>query len=218
MKNLHTKRFALAIFGVFAICFSFVASRSGRTISDLWSVLTIAYKTIPLVLLVVGIFVSYAWRWKVFRGWLVPFPDLNGTWQGTIQTTWINPETGNTPPAIPAIVTIKQSFTRISCILRTAESASYSCFSDFWLDDAEQVRKLGYSYHSEPLPSVIDRSPPHKGTMIFELIGDPVEKLKGIYWTSRKTTGEVVLTFRQKSLLQEFPSDLGKHPVSGKEA
>lgn len=218
MKNLDTKRFALAIFAVFALCFSFVAYRNGGKMSDLWSVLAIASKTIPLVLLIVGFFVSYAWKWKMFRGWLVPFPDLNGTWEGTIQTTWKNPETGDIPAPIPAIVTIKQSFTRISCILRTAESSSYSCFADFWLDDAEQVRKFGYSYHSESLPSVIDRSPPHKGTMIFELIGDPVEKLKGAYWTSRKTTGEIVLTFRQKSLLQEFPGDLGKHPVSGEEA
>ena len=36
-------------------------------------------------------------------------------------------------------------------------------------------------------------------------------------WTERKTTGEVVLKFREAKRLEEFPNDLGKHPVSGKE-
>ena len=58
MKNLHSKRFAIAIFIIFAVCFSGLAYRSGKNASDLWSVLKIAYKTIPLVLLVVGVFVS----------------------------------------------------------------------------------------------------------------------------------------------------------------
>jgi hypothetical protein len=217
MKNLHSKRFALAIFTVFAACFCWVAYRSGKNVSDLWSALTIAYKTIPLVLLVVGLFVSHAWRWKIFRGWLVPFPDLNGTWQGSIQTTWKNPETGEIPGAIPVILTIKQSFIRISCVMRTAEMTSRSYLADFWLDGDQQVRMLGYSYHSKTLPTVTDRSQPHDGTIVFELIGDPVAKLKGTYWTERKTTGEVVLTFRDSTRLDEFPSDLGKHPVSGKQ-
>lgn len=216
MKNLNSKRFALALFLVFAASFCWVAYRSGKQISDLWSTLVIAYKTIPLVLLVVGLFVAYAWRWKIFQGWLVPFPDLNGTWQGTIQTTWKNPETGEIPGPIPVILTIKQNFVRLSCVMRTAEMTSRSCFADFWLDENEQVRKFGYSYYSEPLPSVAHRSFPHHGTIVFELIGQPVEKLKGVYWTARKTTGEVTLTFREKKRLEEFPSDLGAHPVSGK--
>jgi predicted ATP-dependent endonuclease of OLD family len=69
----------------------------------------------------------------------------------------------------------------------------------------------------KPLPTVADRSQPHDGTIVFELVGEPVVKLKGTYWTERKTTGEVVLTFREPMRLEEFPSDLGKHLVSGKE-
>lgn len=216
MKNLHSKRFALAIFVVFATCFCWVAYRSGKNVSNLLSALIIAYKTIPLVLMVVGFFVGYAWRWKIFRGWLVPFPDLNGTWQGAIQTTWVNLETGAIPSPIPVILSIKQSFIHISCVMRTAEMTSHSYLADFWLDGDEQVRMLGYSYHSKPLPTVADRSQPHDGTIVFELIETPVTKLKGTYWTARKTTGEVVLTFREPKRLEEFPDDLGKHPVSGK--
>ena len=216
MKTLRVSRFAYVLFVVFAGCFFIVALQSGQTVNDLWSALVIAYKTIPLLLVVVGLFVTYGWKWKIFRDWLVPFPDLNGTWQGTIQTTWKNPDTGDVPGPIPAILTIKQSFIKISCVMRTAEMTSRSYLADFWLDGDEQIRTLGYSYRSTPLPSVAGRSQPHDGTMLFEIVGNPPEKLRGAYWSSRKTTGEVSLYFREKGLLEEFPSDIGMHPVSGK--
>jgi len=216
MKNLHSKRFALILFGVFAVSFMGIAAISGKSVADLWEALGIAYKTIPVVLLAVGAFVAFAWRWKAFRGWLVPFPDLNGTWQGTMQTTWRNPETGEVPGPIPVILTIKQSFIRISCVMRTGEMTSRSYLADFWLDKDEQIRMLGYSYQSRPLPSVVGRSEQHDGTIVFEVIEEPAKKLKGTYWTSRKTTGEVELTFRESRRLEELPPDLGKHPVSGK--
>jgi hypothetical protein len=216
MKNLNAKRFALLIFGVFALSFWWFAHKSGKSTADLKSLFTIAYKTIGPVLMAVGFFVSYAWRWPIFRNWLVPFPDLNGTWQGTIQTSWKDPKTGQMPGPIPTILTIKQSFIRISCVMHTAEMTSRSIMADFALDGDEQVRMFGYSYRSNPLPSVKERSQPHDGTIIFQLVGDPVEKLKGVYWTSRSTTGEIVLTFREKRRLEEIPADLGKHPLSGK--
>jgi hypothetical protein len=216
MKNLNGRRFAFVIFAVFVLCFILVSLTSGKAVDNLWSVLITAYKSIPLVLLVAGLFVTYGWRFKIFRGWLVPFPDLNGTWQGVIQTTWRDLATGEIPGPIPVVLTIKQSFIRISCVMRTTEMTSRSCLADFWLDRDEQIRKLGYSYSSTPLPSVINRSQPHEGTIIFEIIGNPVSKLKGTYWTSRQTTGEVVLAYREQTRLEEFPSDLGQHPVSGK--
>lgn len=209
MKNLDSKRFAFAIFAVFAASFCANALISGiASIVDIWSALKIAYKTIPVVLLVVGLFVKYMWCWKIFRGWLVPFSDLNGTWQGTIQTTWKNPETGEVPGPIPVILTIKQTFTRMSCVMRTAEMTSRSFLADFWLDGDEQIRKIGYSYHSSPNPTVRHRSEAHDGSAVFEIIGNPVTKLKGIYWTGRNTTGELVFTFREQKLLEEFPVDL----------
>jgi len=59
----------------------------------------------------------------------------------------------------------------------------------------------------------MDRSPVHEGSIVFDIIGDPVTKLKGQYWTARKSTGEVVMTFREKRLLDEYPDDLAKHPL-----
>src|SRR5260370_906911 len=72
------------------------------------------FKLLPTVVtadgIAVAIFVKWLWRLSPLNGWLVPFPDLNGTWQGTIQTTWIDPKTGVCPPPVPVILCIKQSF------------------------------------------------------------------------------------------------------------
>jgi len=171
-------------------------------------------RAVPILATIAALFAWHGWQWRFFHPWLVPFPNLNGTWQGFIQTTWKNPETGKTPGPIPAILTVKQSFMRISCVMRTAEMVSRSFLADFWLDGDEQIRKLSYSYTSNPLPSVVDRSNPHSGTMVFEIVGTPATKLKGVYWTDRKTTGEVTLEFRERKRLEEMPEDLGYHPVS----
>jgi hypothetical protein len=216
MKNLKVKALSWSLFVVYIVSWAVIAIVSGKGVTDLWSAAIIAYKSVPVVVAIATLFVLYGWRWKVFHPWLVPFPDLNGTWQGTIQTTWKNPETGEVPGPIPTILTIKQSFARISCVMRTAEMVSRSFLADFWLDQGEQIRKLGYSYVSTPLPTVTDRSPPHCGTMVFEIVGTPATKLRGIYWTERKTTGEITLAFRERRLLEEMPDDAAPHPVSGK--
>jgi hypothetical protein len=215
MKNLKAKPFAFFFFGMFAFCFIGLAYVTGTPVTDIQSALKTAYKTIPVILIIWLGFKAYAWRWRVFRGWLVPFPDLEGTWQGTIQTTWKDVNEVTSVP-IPVILTIKQSFGRVSCVMRTAEMSSWSYLADFWLDTDEQIRKLGYCYTSSPSLTVTDRSQPHDGTMVFEIVGEPVEKLKGIYWTTRKTTREVTLTYRCANRLEEFPSDLGDHPMKGK--
>jgi hypothetical protein len=97
--------------------------------------------------------------------------------------------------------------------MRTKEMASRSYLADFWLDGDEQVSMLGYVYTSEPSLKVADRSQPHHGTMVFEILGNGTTELKGQYWTTRKTTGEVNLTLRTRERLDKYPEDLGGHPV-----
>jgi len=215
MKNLKIRSLALVLFVLFALCFVALAYATGTSIKNIEAALKLAYKTVPILILAWFGFAAFGWRWRIFKGWLVPFPDLDGTWEGSIQTTWKDEE-GNIPGPIPVILTIKQSFGRVSCVMRTSEMSSWSYLADFWLDTDEQIRKLGYSYTSSPGLQVQDRSAAHDGTLVLEIIGDPVTKLKGIYWTTRKTTGDVVLTKRCKKRLDDFPEDLGPHPMAGK--
>ena len=173
-------------------------------------------KVVTVDLILIGLFVKWVWRWKYLQGWLVPFPDLNGTWQGIIQTSW--KDTDNISPGpISTILTIKQTFGHISCVMRTGEMESHSYVEGFSLDPEKQIRKLCYSYTSRPKTSVRDRSTPHDGTMLFNIIGKPVMKLEGEYWTQRKTTGTITLTFHAKDLFDELPVDFPVHPMTSKE-
>ena len=214
LKNLNLKYFIYMLLVVsFLIWFAFAFIRGVDQI-ELIRLIQILPHVAFVDMILVGLFIKWGWKSKYFKGWLVPFPDLNGTWQGIIQTNWKNPETNETPGPIPAILTIKQTFTYISCVMRTAEMTSYSFAEEFKLDKGRQIKQLVYTYSSKPLLSVADRSTQHDGSITFDIIGNPVEKLKGQYWTARETTGEITLTFREENLLEEIPEDLGKHPLS----
>src|ERR1700733_1979960 len=81
------------------------------------------------------VFAKWLWRLPIFRGWLVPFPDLQGTWVGELQSTWKNPETGHRIPALRMIVVIRQTFSSVSCTLFTKESESYSTAAQITRDE-----------------------------------------------------------------------------------
>lgn len=208
MKNLNGTRYTYAIFVAFAICFIGTALFTGTDVTTLSGAISLGYKAIGPFAIVAGFFITVAWKWPIFRGWLVPIPYLGGTWHGWIKSTWQDPLTGSEPSPMPAILTIRQSFVRISCVMRTREMTSGSYTADFWLDVDNQVRRLAYNYHSDPLATLHDRSVPHNGTMLLDIVGSPPTKLKGPYWTGRKTTGEVELTFRTKKYLDDFPANL----------
>ncbi len=214
MKNLNMKPFWY-ILAAYSVLVLFVAAMvQGFDLRNFLDIL----RLVPVVATADGIayfvFAAWLWRWKRLQVWLIPFPDLNGTWQGNIQTNWKDIE-GKTPGPIPTILTIKQSFGLLSCVMRTSEMESYSYLEGFCIDKEAQVRRLCYSYTSRPKAALRDRSTPHDGTMLLNIIGKPVHKLEGEYWTQRWTTGTVTLTFRTKELLDEMPNDLPEHPVSG---
>jgi len=216
MKNLNIKPFLYLLAGFSTIVLFLAALVQGFNLRNFIDVL----RLIPTVATADGIaylvFTVWLWRWKILQGWLIPFPDLNGTWQGHIQTNWKDAE-DKTPGPIPTILTIKQSFGRMSCVMRTGEMESHSYLEGFCIDKDAQVRRLCYSYTSRPKASLRERSTPHDGTMLFSIIGKPVYKLEGEYWTQRQTKGTVSLTFRINKLLDEIPGDFPAHPVTSAE-
>jgi len=213
MKNLNIKPFLYLLAGFSTIVLFLAALVQGFDLRNFLDVL----RLIPIVATADGIayfvFTTWLWRWKRLEGWLIPFPNLNGTWQGYIQTNWKDAE-GETPGPIPTILTIKQSFGRMSCVMRTEEMESHSYLEGFCIEKDAQVRRLCYSYTSRTKASLRERSTPHDGSILFNIIGTPVNKLEGEYWTQRQATGTIILTFRTKVLLDEMPSDLPVHPVT----
>ncbi|MDM5139765.1 hypothetical protein OB959_08135 [Aeromonas bestiarum] len=169
---------------------------------------------VSIDLLVVTIFVKWGWKLNIFRGWLVPFPDLNGSWVGYIHSEWKNPETGEKTPPIPVMLTVNQSFFHISCMMNTGEMESSSYSEGFLIDPDRQIKRIAYSYTNHPRTSLSDRSIPHDGTAVFKIIENPKLKLVGRYWTERLTKGEIILSYYSKEQLEELPDHFEEHPVT----
>jgi len=206
MNNLNWKRLGLALMIAFLACVAVLVIVGGQKITNLRSALFVGYKAVPIVTFVVVLFATHGWRLPIFRGWLVPFPDLNGTWDGAIETTWVDPTTNERMAPIPATLRIRQSFLRISCVMQTGEMISQSFFAGFWIDPENQIRKIGYSYHSTPSIPLQHRSPPHDGTAVFDIVGDPPRELRGTYWSTRKTTGSISLSFTSRDRIESAPT------------
>lgn len=213
MKNLNLKPFLTILMVFSGLVWFGIAAATGLDMKYLVDFMRPIPNVVTVDLLLVGFFMKWGWSWKRLQGWLVPFPDLNGTWQGQIQTNWKDAE-GKTPGPIAVILTIKQTFAHVSCVMRTSEMESHSYAEGFCIDKERQLRQLCYSFTSKPKGGLRDRSTPHDGTILFNIIGTPVNKLVGEYWTQRQTTGSVSLTFRTKDLLEELPSDLLNHPMT----
>ena len=98
--------------------------------------------------------------------------------------------------------------------MRTAEMTSRSLVSDFMLDKENQIKRLYYVYESNPIQTVRERSPQHYGSIHFDIIENPQKKLIGEYWTGRKTTGQIEMEFWKNELINEYPNEVGTHPVS----
>jgi len=213
MQNLNVKVFIYVFLIISAIAWFSIFFIMGLDTNKFWSFIRVLPTVATIDLFLFGLFAKWGWRWKLFQGWLVPFPVLTGTWEGSVQSTWLDLETGEKTDTIPAILTIKQSFSNISCVVRTKEMTSYSYSGYFKINDDNQIRQLTYSYNSNPNISLATSSARHDGTVVMDIIGNPVSKLTGFYWTTRKTTGEMNFIFRDNKILDEIPADLNSHTV-----
>ena len=215
MKNRKIKTALWVLLGLSFLSFYAIYLIKGSPDFNLKTILQILPTVVSIDLAFYGIFVSFLWKFPIFKDWLVPFPNLNGTWKGEIHTTWTDPETGERPGPIPAILTIKQSFLNISCVMRTAEMTSRSLTSGFVLDNENQLERLVYTYDSNPIETVRERSPQHCGTMSFNIVKEQKKnKLEGGYWTGRKTTGTIEMHFWKKERVDSYPKEIGTHTVS----
>ncbi len=152
---------------------------------------------------VVGIYNHWAWRFKLFHGWLTRQPDLTGVWLVEMNSTYQDKKTGWRPGSIRGFAQIDQTGSTLCLRLYTANAKSKSTAYAFNYD--QKVYTLITVYENEP--SIEQRehvSPLHKGTSIFELRGHRPLHFSGDYWTERKTTGTVALSDRKSGEINSY--------------
>lgn len=213
MRNINLRNSIFMIVVLSGGIWFILAIISGLDLSIAGDFFSLVPKVVTVDLFFIILFSKWGWKFKIFRGWLVPYPNLNGSWVGHIYSNWINPDTGQLPAPIPTMLTVKQTFFNISCVIFTGEMKSYSFLEGFVIHPERQLKQLSYVYTSKPSLSVSDRSSPHDGAVLFDIVEKPKLKLNGRYWTDRKTTGEINLEFESKKILEELPERFGKHPL-----
>jgi hypothetical protein len=154
------------------------------------------------------VFTKWLWRISWFRGWLVRFPDLQGTWEGELQSTWDNPETRERPAAIKMFLVVRQTFSTISCTMFTKESVSYSRAAQLAKDEETEAISLSFNYTNRSKATIREKSPIHDGAAHLRIVTVPSRMLEGEYWTGRCTTGDMKLRFHSQELLEAFPEDM----------
>lgn len=128
--------------------------------------------------------------------------DIRGTWQGTLQSFWLNPATGTPPAPKTVYLVIRQSASEISVVLLTNESRSKSSLAR--VHDDGVTASLDYMYLNWPDGCLEQRSKMHYGSTSLNIIGKPVMRLRGSYWTNRDTRGELAFNKRILKLSDDF--------------
>ena len=145
---------------------------------------------------------KWVWHWKVVQRWDVVPRDIRGTWQGTLTSRWIDPETNQTPPAKPAFLVVRQSASDATIALITNESTSKSTLARLRRDAG--TSDLDYLHDNRPDNAIEVRSRRHSGSTSLKVIGNPATKLKGYYWTDRDSCGDLEFVRRVSDRAEDF--------------
>ncbi len=133
------------------------------------------------------------WAWKFLRKiGVVKTPDLNGEWDGTIETSF-----NDHSPESKTTLKISQTWTKIEIILITNSSKSRSEAGSMTLGFSEG-KYLIYHYINEPRPNAAETMHIHRGTTRL-LFDERKDKLSGEYYSGRDRRNIGSLSFKRKT-------------------
>lgn len=188
-----TRNLIYAIVGLAALTWGIVLFVSGVSVEPTW--IRPFSLVVGLVVSAFSLFDRWLWKWPILHPWLVPIPNLAGTWRGEIKSHWINPETNEHPAPIETYAAISQTYSNIRMRVMTKESASELLGATIVRDlDGNYV--VTGTYRNTPDIEFRHRSPIHHGAILLEVVGRPPSALKGQYWTDRNTIGGMAMNQR----------------------
>ncbi len=149
----------------------------------------------PLVLVAIGGFDKWLWRWPIINRWFARRPVLLGTWR-----VLLTPIGGN---GTVAYMVVRQTYSRLGMRLLTPESQSDLVAGEVIRAPDGLYQVVGI-YSNRPKLPIRDRSPIHYGAFLVDIHGNPPTRLDGSYWTDRDTKGTMVFTKRRAQLFSTY--------------
>ena len=170
-----------------------LSAATGQTMSLIKLASPIALFIGVVLTTVAGLIWRWLWRSVPALGRLV-FPDLNGRWDGTLVSNWIDPATNKGVAPIPTTIRIYQTLLGVTVRMKTGESTSLSSRAFLVPFREAGLFRVWYSYDNSPRAQVRSRSRPHEGVAYLDFELSAAGELKGRYYTDRGTMGDIILT------------------------
>ncbi len=152
--------------------------------------------------LALGLWDLWLWRTRVAQNLPGVSRSVRGTWKGTIESLWIDPDDGQAIEPKAAFLIIRQTSSLVSVRLLTEDSQSRSTLADVSVLHGTAV--IEYLYLNSPRTSVKARSRMHRGSAVLDITGNPARRLAGRYWTDRDSKGEIVFSEWNTEIVEDF--------------
>jgi len=144
-----------------------------------------AGEAISVTTILMGVYNSILWKYNP----LEKLPRLKGRYEGKIEYSFTGKE------EIKHIeVIIKQTLLSVKVKITTDEITSNTIVSNLVDENGEYI--LYYTYITNPKSKFRNENPIQYGTCRLTI--KSMTELKGVYWTSRQTIGDMNLTMKER--------------------
>jgi hypothetical protein len=145
---------------------------------------------------------NWLWRTSLAQRIDPVNPNIRGTWKGSLESFWEDPETGQRPAVKTIYLVVRQTASQVTISLLTDESRSTSTAGTIVKSESEV--QLLYLYLNTPDLKHQGRSRIHFGSVKLEVHGKPGRRLRGQYWTDRDSKGELEFTDRHDAVTSSY--------------
>lgn len=161
-------------------------------------------KPISIISLLLPLFLfgfeHWGWRWV---GVLTEHPDLRGTWTGTFQSNYVDPDTNEQIGPREVFMVIHQTYSGLHLRQLTSESSSVTLAATL-VDEPDGRHTIWGVFRNQPKIELRERSPIHRGGLQLNVTGPEEDQLEGEYWTDRGTHGSLALTRVSRTQARDF--------------
>ena len=144
-------------------------------------ILSLVSYSITVVTIIFTLYINWLWKYNPFE----KLPKLKSSYQGIIKYKFNGGGEKNVE------IIIKQTLFSIKVITKTDNNRSTSITANIVLENEEYL--LYYTYITNPSAGNINTNPIQYGTCRIPIID--TEDIKGIYWTTQQTIGDIELIY-----------------------
>ena len=164
---------------------------------------------VPTFAIFTGIYLLFnrrAWRWPLIRRFVAQ-PDLNGTWTGTLESSYEGLEMDESAEAVEPDggdeqfprITVTQTWSHLELVLETESSVSNSTSAKFRTN--KSFPELVLTYVNKPKGEPATELNMHEGTNVLRVTDDADGRLtlEGTYYTDEHRNNHGVMSFTRGS-------------------